>query len=148
MHNKMNRYDNNTFNTTQYICFFYKDFQKYCEEKLKPYDLTNGLYLYLIFIYRNQGSNLNEISKALNLDKALTTRSIKKLIENNYVEKTIDKTDNRAFNVHATEKCNEAMAEIKNLFSEWEKIILKDFTKHESDTFKTLFNKAYDNIEY
>ena len=136
------------FNLAQYICFFYKEFQKYCEEKLKPYNLTNGLYMYLIFIHKKPGSTLNEISRALKLDKALTTRAIKKLIEYGYVEKVVNENDSRSFNIYATEKCDEAMVQMKNLFVEWQKIILKGFSKEETETFQALFKKASSNIKF
>lgn len=134
-------------NTTQYICFFYKKFQRYCEEKLKPYNLTNGLYTYLIFIHKKPGSTLNEISKALKVDKALTTRAIKKLIEYGYVEKIVNEKDSRAFNIYSTEKCDEAMVKMKNLFVEWEKITLKGFSKEETENFQALFKKVSLNIK-
>lgn len=37
-------------NIAQYICIFYKEFQRFSEEKLKPYNLTNGLYILNICI--------------------------------------------------------------------------------------------------
>lgn len=130
------------FNTTQYICFLYKEFQRYCEDKLKPYNLTNGLYTYLIFIYKKPGSTLNEISKALEIDKAYTTRAIKKLIDYGYVNKVTDENDSRAFNIYPTEKCDEVMVKMKNLFIEWEKIILKRFSKEEEKLLKSLLKKT------
>ena len=147
MEDKRSLSDNLNLNITQYISFFYKEFQRYCEEKLKPYDLTNGLYMYLIFVYKKPGRTLNEISKALEVDKALTTRAIKRLIEHGYVENIVDEKDNRAFNIYSTEKCDEAMVEMKNLFIEWEKIKLKGFSKEEIETFKNLFKKASLNVE-
>lgn len=134
------------FNITQYICFYYKKFQRYCEDKLKPYNLTKGLYTYVIFVYKKPGCTLNEISKALEVDKAYTTRAIKKLIDYGYVNKIIDEKDNRAFNIYPTEKCDEAMVIMKNLFIEWEKIILKGLSKEEIEVFETLFKKSFLNI--
>lgn len=133
---------NLNFNITEYICFLYKEFQRYCEDKLKPYNLTNGLYTYLIFIYKKPGSNLNEISRALEVDKAHTTRAIKKLIDYGYVNKVTDKNDSRAFNIYSTEKCNEVMIKMKNLFVEWEKIILKNFSREEAEMLKSLLKKS------
>lgn len=138
--------DSFNFNITQYICFFYKKFERYCEDKLRPYNLTNGLYTYLIFVYKKPGCTLNEISKALKVDKALTTRAIKKLIDYGYVNKIVDKKDSRAFNIYSTEKCEEAMVRLKNLFTEWEGVILKGLSKEETEVFQVLFKKSLLNI--
>lgn len=148
MNSNKNTYIDFEFNTTQYICFFYKEFQRYCEEKLKPYNLTNGRYMYLIFIYKKPGSTLNQISTALKTDKALTTRAIKKLMEHGYVEKIVSENDNRAFNIYPTEKCDETMMDIKNLFAEWDEIILRDFSKEEGEILKSLLKKASLSLKY
>ena len=133
-------------NIAQYICIFYKEFQRFSEEKLKPYNLTNGLYIYLIFVYKKPGCTLNEISKALKVDKAHTTRSINKLIEFNYVNKITDEKDNRAFNIYPTEKCDEVMPKMKNLFGEWQQIILDGFSKEEIEQFQAFLKKGFLNL--
>lgn len=134
-------------NITKYICVFYKDFQRYCEEKLKPYNITNGLYYYLIYIYKKPGSKLNEISKYLEVDKAHTTRAIQKLIDYGYVEKQIDEQDKKAFNIYPTEKCKEVMDRMVNLFSEWEEKMIKDFSNEEKEMMGNLFSKAFKNLK-
>lgn len=139
---KKDNIDDINFNITQYICFLYKEFQKYCEDKLKPYNLTHGLYIYLIFIYKKPGSTLNEISKVLEVDKAYTTRAIKKLMDYGYVNKVIDENDSRAFNIYSTEKCDEVMEEMNNLFIEWEKIMLRKFSEEEAKLLKSLLKKT------
>lgn len=133
-------------NISQYICFFYKDFQSYCEEKLKEYDLTNGLYYYLIFIYKKPGSKLNEISKFMNVDKSHTTRAIQKLISNDYVEKRVNEEDKKSFNVYPTEKGKKVMGEMVDLFPKWEERLLKDFSNEEVELLRSLFKKAFKNI--
>jgi DNA-binding MarR family transcriptional regulator len=134
-------------NITQYICIFYKEFKRYSEEKLKPYKLTNGLYIYVIFVYKKPGCTLNEMSKALKVDKAHTTRSINKLIEFGYVNKITDEKDNRAFNIYPTEKCDEVMPKMKNLFVEWQQIMLDGFSKEEIEEFQAFFKKGFLNLQ-
>lgn len=134
-------------NISRHICIFYKNFQSYCEERLKEYNLTNGLYYYLIYIYKKPGSKLNEISKSMNVDKSHTTRAIQKLISDDYVEKRVNEEDKKSFKVYPTEKCNEVMHEILNLFPQWEERILKDFSSEETETLSYLFEKALKNIK-
>jgi len=134
------------FNITQYFTVFYKDFQNYSEEKLEPYQISNGLYIYLIFVYKKPGLTLNEISKTLEVDKAYTTRAIKKLVDLGYFEKIIDEKDNRALHVYPTRKCTDVMEKMVNLFSEWEDIALKNFSKEEKETITNLSHKIITNV--
>jgi DNA-binding MarR family transcriptional regulator len=133
-------------NITQYFNVFYKDFQNFSEEKLEPYQVSNGLYLYLIFVYKKPGLTLYEISKSLEVDKAYTTRAIKKLIAGGYIKKEMDEKDNRAMHVYPTEKCKEVMEKMVNLFSEWGEIALKNFSKEEKDTLTNLSHKIFTNL--
>lgn len=133
-------------NIAQYICLFYKDFQSYCEEKLKEYNLTNGLYYYLIFIYKKPGSKLNEISKFMNVDKSHTTRAIQKLISYGYVEKQVNEDDKKSFKVYPSEKGKDVMEAMVDLFPRWEERMLKNFSNDEVEALKSLFKKAFKNI--
>jgi len=134
------------FDATRYFTVFYKDFQNFSEEKLESYQISNGLYIYLIFVYKKPGLTLNEISKTLEVDKAYTTRAIRKLVDLGYLEKIIDQTDNRAFHVIPTKKCITAMEEMVNLFDEWEDIALKNFSEEEKETLTNSFRKIFTNI--
>lgn len=129
------------------MSIFYKNFQKYCEEKLKPFNLTPGLYNYLIFVYYNPGCNLNEISNNLNVDKALTTKTIKKLLALGYVDKIINEYDSRAFKVYPTEKSLEMMEYLLTIFGQWEEKVTTNLSKEEIKTFNNLFEKALPNLK-
>ena len=133
-------------NIAQYICLFYKDFQSYSEEKLKEYNLTIGLYYYLIFIYKKPGSKLNEISKFMNVDKSHTTRAIQKLISYGYVEKQVNEDDKKSFKVYPTEKGKDVMEEMVDLFPRWEERMLNNFSNDEVEALRSLFKKAFKNI--
>ncbi|GAA0125425.1 MULTISPECIES: MarR family winged helix-turn-helix transcriptional regulator [Clostridium] len=128
------------------ISIFYKDFQKYCEEKLKPFKLTPGLYNYLLFIYYNPGCNLNEISTHLKVDKALTTKTIKKLLTLGYVDKLINEYDNRAFKVYPTKNSINMMEYLVTIFEQWEEKITANLSTHEVNNFNEFFLKTLPNL--
>ncbi len=65
-----------------------KNFKLYCEKCLKPYKLTNGLYFYLIYINKNRNCSLNDVSTEFEVDKAHTTRTISRLEQDGYIEKS------------------------------------------------------------
>lgn len=144
MFNNRNNFESPS--VSQYICGFYKSFQSYSEEKLKEYNLTNGLYRYLIYVYKKPGSKLNEINRFMNVDKAHTTRAIQKLISYDYVEKRVNEDDKKSFKIYPTEKCNAVMKEIIDLFPQWEEKMLKDFSNDEVEVLRSLFKKAFKNI--
>ena len=133
-------------NISQYICLFYKDFQSFCEEKLKEYNLTNGIYYYLIFIYKRPGCNLNEISKFMNVDKSHTTRAVQKLLSYDYIIKSINEEDKKSFKIYTTERGNEIIEKMSDLFPAWEERILNNFSKDEVESLRALLQKATTNI--
>lgn len=130
----------------QYICILYKDFQNYCEERLKPYNLTKGLYYYLILVFKKPGITSKEISEVLKVDKAYTARTIKKLNEYGYIKKVMNDKDKKSFNIYPTEDCKNVMDMIIDLFSEWEERLLQKFSKDEVCILNRLLKKSFENL--
>ncbi|MGL5329317.1 MAG: MarR family winged helix-turn-helix transcriptional regulator [Peptostreptococcaceae bacterium] len=122
-----------------------KDFRKYAQNELKEYDITIGSLRYLLIIERNNGVNLNEIATELNIDKAMVTRGIKKLVELRYVDKIQDEKDTRAYKLHLSKLGENTLKSIKGIFKEWFEKLTSNFTKEEKDIYIRLMKKAYDN---
>ncbi|EGT4374479.1 MarR family transcriptional regulator [Clostridioides difficile] len=113
------------------ICNLQKNFKLYCEKCLKPYKLTNGLYFYLIYINKNRNCSLNDVSTEFEVDKAHTTRTISRLEQDGYIEKIQNPNDGRAFQLRVTDKGEEVLGDIKNIFSKWDNHIKKEFSDTE-----------------
>jgi len=116
--------------------------QSYTDEAMAKLNLTSGTYPFLLVLYRKEGINQNEISRELNVDKAMSARSIKKLIDLQYIEKKEDEKDSRAYKLYLTEKGRAIVPEIKKEIQQWIKIITKDLSKDEEELLEELLSRV------
>jgi len=56
--------------------------------EFKEYDLTKGQYLYLVRICENPGIIQEKLAEMIKVDRTTAARAIKKLEENNFIQKT------------------------------------------------------------
>lgn len=124
-----------------------KNFHSYCEERLKPYGLTNGIYYYLIHIYKNPGEKANELSKTFDVDKAHMSRALKKLSELGYVKKTTDEKDRKSFKIYPTDKCGEVIGEIEDIVSDWEKAAVSGVEDADIEFAREVAEKMFKNVD-
>lgn len=121
--------------------------QSYTDEAMVKLNLTSGTYPFLLVLYRKEGINQNEISRELNVDKAMSARSIKKLIDLQYIEKKEDEKDSRAYKLYLTEKGRAIVPEIKKEIQQWIKIITTDLSKDEAVLLEELLSRVLSNAK-
>ena len=68
----------------------FRNTQSYLDKILKKYDLSSGAYPYLFILEKNEGISQIKISKEIGNDKAMSARTINKLIESNFVYREQD----------------------------------------------------------
>ena len=81
--------------------------------------MTSGSYPYLLTLYNNDGINQNQISRELDIDKAMSARELKKLIKLGYVTKEMDQEDARAYKLYLTESGRSLIPEISLAMNSW-----------------------------
>lgn len=129
-------------NAIAYISFLYRNFKRYCDNCLEPYELTNGLYFYLIYINRYPGCSLADLTSVMQVDKAYVTRTVNRLCELDYIRKEKSKKDSRACCLYMLTAGMDILEEIRNLFTSWNQELLEGFTEEEMDTFTELLHRA------
>lgn len=132
-------YQNNQL--TKRIAHISKYNQYHMDEVLKPYNLSSGTYPFLLALWQDEGINLEKISRKVNVDKALSTRSIQKLIELEYLEKLSDKQDSRACKLFLTEKGRDVVPLIKNEINLRVDSITLDLTPEEKGLLDSMLEK-------
>ncbi|MFL0197596.1 MarR family winged helix-turn-helix transcriptional regulator [Clostridium sp. WILCCON 0269] len=103
----------------------YRCTQAYIDKELKRYNLTTGTYPYLLVLNKKEGINQSEISRELNVDKAMSARTIKKLIALGYVRKEENKEDIRAYRLYITDKAKSIIPEIIQTIHNWIDILIE-----------------------
>ena len=125
----------------------YRITQAYTDEALKKYELSNGTYPFLLRLNKKEGISQNQISKELNVDKAMSARSISRLMELGYIRKEHDETDSRAYKLYLTDKARAIIPDIIDIIYNWIDIITEDFDEDEKDLIVKLAEKALINAK-
>ena len=123
----------------------YRCTQVYIDKKLEKYNLTTGTYPYLLVLNRNVGISQNEISRELNVDKAMSARTIKKLIELGYIKKEENKEDIRAYKLYITDKAKAIIPEVLEIIEEWIGILVQGNEKERIEASIEFLESALEN---
>ena len=125
----------------------YRITQAYTDEALKKYELSNGTYPFLMKLNEKEGISQNQISKELSVDKAMSARSISRLIELGYITKEHDELDSRAYKLYLTDKARAIIPDIRGIIYNWIDFITEDFEEDEKDQIVKLAEKALNNAK-
>lgn len=115
----------------KYNSKIFRNTQIYLDKVLKEYELSSGSYHYLFKLEENEGISQNKISKELGNDKAMSARTISKLIMLGYLFKKEDEADSRAYKLYLTEKAKIIMPKIHEKIHELVDIITEDLGEEE-----------------
>ncbi len=132
----------------KWISVLYRCRKSYAGKMLDPYGIAGCQYLFLITLYKNDGSSQEKISDILKIDKTTTAKAIKKLEDNGYVKRVVDSDDKRAYKVFLTQKAQDIIPKIYEIMTEWENSVISDITEEEYRKLERLLEKmaekAYD----
>lgn len=111
----------------------YRCTQEYLEKKLEKFSLSIGTYPFLLTLNENEGVCQNKISNELNVDKAMATRNVRKLIELGYIRKEGNKEDTRAYKLYITSKGKDIIPEVIEIIKEWIDILVDGSSEEKID---------------
>ena len=121
--------------------------QIYLDKVLKEFDLSSGSYPYLLILKEKDGINQNRISEELGYDKAMTTRTLAKLINIGYLDRIKDDDDYRANKIYLTDKGKDVCVKILGKLHELVQLITTDLNEEEKATTIESLNKILCNIK-
>jgi DNA-binding MarR family transcriptional regulator len=119
--------------------------QAFINDKLKEIGLSSGLFYFILELLENDGLPMQELSRAVLVDNAYTTRAVNRLIELGYVDKKVDPNDSRSFRVYLTAQGTESSGKIKEVLTEWANLITANVTQEELGVVYNVFDKYYFN---
>jgi DNA-binding MarR family transcriptional regulator len=109
----------------------FRSTQVFLDRALKKYGLSSGSYYYIFILERNEGISQNKLSKEVGNDKAMSARTITKLIELDFVHKKQDESDSRAYKLYLTEKAKEIMPKMREDIQTIVDLVTEDLTEEE-----------------
>lgn len=105
--------------------------QAYLEKVLKQYELSSGSYPYLFILENHEGISQNKISLELACDKAMSARTITKLMKSGYIDRREDEDDSRAYKLYLTEKAKCIIPKIRKEIRTLVNLITMDLNEEE-----------------
>lgn len=96
----------------------FRNIQILLNEKLEVLDLPSGQSDFLYVIARNQGYSQQELSEHLYIGKSTTARAVKELEDKGYILRKRDSRDGRMYRLYLTEKGQQLMPTLDQVFSE------------------------------
>lgn len=104
---------------------------------------THGQFLKTI--YDNEGLSLKELSNEMYVDKSLTTRVIKSLIDNGFVINM--NNESREYRLYLTNKGNDAVSKIEKIVNDaWDEL-LSELTDDEMETLTRIHMKINEKLK-
>lgn len=132
---------------TMYNSKIFRNSQVYLDRVLKKYEISSGSYPYLFILEKNEGISQNKLSKEIGNDKAMSTRTITKLIELGYVYKEQHETNSRAYKLFLTEKARLAIPMIHEEIYTLVNLITEDLSEEEKQTTMVSLKKIFDSTQ-
>ena len=132
----------------EFMSSLHKNLHKYLKHKLKNIELQKEEVHFLHYICENESVEQNSLSQNFHVNKSTTTRRIKKLMNQGYVERKTDKKDHRKYLLYSTKKGEKLSKDVLDLFKYWNNELTKDLTAEEFKLFKTVSNKIISNSNH
>ncbi len=129
-----------------YFGFIEKAHYIFMEHHLRKPGLYPGDMPFVMVLRFSPGISQNELSRILHVDKALTARSIKRLVKVGLVKKEIDKNDKRAYKLFLTKKAQKKGKEAHKLHKKWMMTLTKGITDNDLDKLTIILRKMSNNI--
>ncbi len=135
---KLIMYNNKIFRKTQ----------GYLDKALKKYDLSSGAYPYLMVLEKNEGISQICISKEIGNDRAMSARTINKLVESEFVYRVQDEKDSRAYKLYLTSKAKEIIPLVRIEIQKLIGLITEDLTEDEKNIAMKILKSIFEKTVY
>ncbi len=121
--------------------------QKTLLDKLKDTGLTIGQPKILDYLKEHNGSSQKEIARACFLEAGSLTAILNRMEEKGLIERQMLNGNRRSFHIFMTDEGKEKQQLIDQVFSEIEKKALLGISEEEFQTFMSVYQKIYKNLE-
>ncbi|MBX4264699.1 MarR family transcriptional regulator [Clostridium estertheticum] len=121
--------------------------QVHLDKMLKEYHLSSGSYPYLLMLRGNEGISQNKISEEVGCDKAMSARTITKLIDIGYIVRNKDEDDSRAYKLYLTQKAKVIIPKVLYKIHKLVELITKDLNDEEKRTTINSLSKVLNSVK-
>ncbi|MGG6313356.1 MarR family winged helix-turn-helix transcriptional regulator [Paenibacillus macerans] len=128
------------------IAYLQRINQKELAALLKPHGIGGGgNHSYLLAILTHPGLNQDQLTNMVKFDKATTTRCVKQLEENGFIERRVDEHDRRSILLYPTEKGRAFEPTLRRILADFNRRLTDCLTETEKQQLAALLSKIYDS---
>ena len=127
------------------ISALYRHTQKYFDKNMAEFNLGSGQLIILLLVYENEGLSMQQVSLLADIDKGTTTKSIKKLVDEGYVDIKTDENDKRVKKLFSTDKATSIINDLYALRNEYFGQVMKEISEEDIDSQLTTMEKMAQN---
>lgn len=134
-------------NPERMISILYRKGNIYKNDHLRSINVTASEQPFLNALYAKNGCSQDDLSSALNIDKASTARVIQSLLVKGLVVKTSDEKDRRVNRIYLTDKAMDIKEDLFSVLHNWESTLTDGLTDDEKDLLYSFLFKMVENTE-
>jgi len=115
----------------RYVSILHRYWQVYIDRALAPLGIGAGQLPILIYLLKRDGVSQARIVEHLRADKSSTARTIRKLVEQGYVERLPNPQDARAYHIRVTAKAHSIRPALGEILKSWTDAVSQDLSADE-----------------
>ena len=119
---------------------------RFLEERFRSLKINRSEAPYLKIIYISKEIKMNDLIAQFFFHKSHTTRVIKSLVNDGYVDKVIDPEDKRGYILSITEKGKKVALTIIDVLDEWDHLMNSFLDKKEKEFLADIHKKIYTKL--
>lgn len=135
----------------RYISGTYRHSQILINRAFEKFNIAHGQYIYMLFIYFNEGVSQKDVSRELGLDKTTTAKALKHLEERGYIERRQSTEDKRFYELYVTALGDEVFPqmwdEVINIAQIASKGLTEEQYKQTLDCMKVIFSNIREETD-
>lgn len=133
-------------NLGRHISILDRLMKMYYNRCLEDYEIGWGQQFYVEYLYDCPGATAQDMVEHFKVDKATLTKTIKKLLEIDYITVESDNKDKRVKHLYLSEKAFPAAERIKEIHSEFHKVLSEGLSEEDIAAAEKLMERMTDNI--
>jgi DNA-binding MarR family transcriptional regulator len=127
------------------IAIIAKYYNQFAMRNLQEFEIGYAEYGVLMYLAANENTNQEAIAQHYSIDKGAIAKTMKKLESKCYVDRQINKKNQREKLITLTELGRTIIEEMRTLQKEWNDILLQGITPEEKEIFIKLTEKVFQN---
>lgn len=130
----------------KYISLIHRQANVFFTKEFSKFGFGSGQYMFMIYLYKNDGISQEALSRLVNIDKGTTAKAIKKLEELELITRSKDLNDKRINKIYLTSKALNIKNDFFSVLTKWENILTNELSTEEVSKSLKLLNRVTKNV--